>query len=483
MGYDSEKETMFPSDQPVITGTAIPEDGNNSKGTKQENSYRDPFFAILYYIHLFGIVIVAFVLGIPSLTANAYAKGDLSQGSVEVSGIITTAVTAAFFSFFCAALALALMMKFARSVIQCSLIFSVVMSGIVAVAAFATGNVVGGIIGLIFFALSACYAWCVWSRIPFAAANLNVGLSAVKSNCGLTLVAYLMTMMAVVYSIIWSLALTGAYTQNTTCDAQGTCTGELNGFATFMLLLSFYWAQQVISNTIHVSVAGTVGTWWYAPAEASSCCSQAIRESFMRANTYSFGSICFGSLLVAFIQALRAMVNNARNNSESNPILLCIAECILSCIQSIVEYFNKWAFIYVGLYGYSYIEAGKGVMALFEAKGFSTVITDDLVGNALSLASVVVGLLAGLVGMIPAAANPDMFAGIPEGAVTIVGFFIGFLVGMVVSSIMMSVVASSVNTVIVCFAEGPAEFQENHPSLSQEMREAWYQAYPELNTI
>jgi len=257
--------------------------------------------------------------------------------------------------------------------------------------------------------------------------------------------------------------------------------GQLNGVVTFFLLVAYYWAAQVISNTIHVTVAGTVGTWWYTPNEASSCCSQAIKESFMRANTYSFGSICFGSLLVAIIQALRSMINNARNQSNSNPILLCIAECILSCIQSIVEYFNKWAFIYVGLYGYSYINAGKNVVALFKAKGFSSIITDDLVSHALGLTSVVIGLLAGLVGMIPASSDENMFAGVPPGSEKWIGFLIGFIVGVVISSITMSVVASSVNTVIVCFAEGPAEFQENHPALSREMRDAWQQAYPELS--
>jgi hypothetical protein len=42
----------------------------------------------------------------------------------------------------------------------------------------------------------------------------------------------------------------------------------------------------------------------------------------------------------------------------------------------------------------------------------------------------------------------------------------------------MSVIGSAVNTVIVCFAEGPAEFQRNHPRLSEKMRAAWLQAYP-----
>jgi hypothetical protein len=43
----------------------------------------------------------------------------------------------------------------------------------------------------------------------------------------------------------------------------------------------------------------------------------------------------------------------------------------------------------------------------------------------------------------------------------------------------MSVVASAVNTVIVCFAEAPREFEENHPQLSMEMRSAWRQAWPD----
>ena len=55
---------------------------------------------------------------------------------------------------------------------------------------------------------------------------------------------------------------------------------------------------------------------------------------------------------------------------------------------------------------------------------------------------------------------------------------VGFLVGFVLSSILMSVVGSAVNTVIVCFAESPAEFEENHPQLSAEMRSAWRSGWP-----
>ena len=120
---------------------------------------------------------------------------------------------------------------------------------------------------------------------------------------------------------------------------------------------------------------------------------------FSRALTTSFGSICFGSLLVALIQALRSLANEAQQNGDSG-ILGCIAECILACLQSIVEYFNKWAFIYVGLYGYSYMEAGKNVFNLFKNRGWDAIVADDLIGNVLFLVSLLVGALTGVVGIV-----------------------------------------------------------------------------------
>ena len=99
-------------------------------------------------------------------------------------------------------------------------------------------------------------------------------------------------------------------------------------------------------------VAGVVSTWWFAPEDAGACCSVAIKDSFVRATTTSFGSICFGSLLVAIIQAVKAMVQSARNNDEMGPagvFLLCLVECLLRCLEDVLQFFNKFAYVYVGM--------------------------------------------------------------------------------------------------------------------------------------
>jgi hypothetical protein len=64
--------------------------------------------------------------------------------------------------------------------------------------------------------------------------------------------------------------------------------------------------------------------------------------------------------------------------------------------------------------------------------------------------------------------------------VSVTLYSIGLLVGFIFSSILLSVVASAVNTVIVCYAEAPAEFEANHPHLSAKMRHAWSEAWPDL---
>jgi hypothetical protein len=68
--------------------------------------------------------------------------------------------------------------------------------------------------------------------------------------------------------------------------------------------------------------------------------------------TTSFGSICFGSLLIAVIEMLKAMIESVRldpDNGGCTAFLLCIVDCLLSCLEGILKYFNKFSYIYVGM--------------------------------------------------------------------------------------------------------------------------------------
>lgn len=112
-----------------------------------------------------------------------------------------------------------------------------------------------------------------------------------------------------------------------------------------------------------------IGTWWFVTEEANSCCSKAIGDSFWRATTYSFGSICLGSFLVALVQALRALEYYTRDQDDCQ-FLSCIIQCLLSCIQGILEEINKWAYVYVG-YVLSHVRT-RGRASLLHQLTFAT---------------------------------------------------------------------------------------------------------------
>jgi hypothetical protein len=431
-------------------------DFNGQKGEPQPKKFNDVFFAFLFYAHL-G------VMGL--LLAMCLAQGgNNGDGGGFAFGMVYFCSVCGIFASGMGTVTLGFMMQFASSLIKISLFFQVGCSLAIGFLGLMSGNIIMAGIGFLSFLFGCCYAYFVWDRIPFAAANLNTALTAVRANLGLGVVAFIFLVLGFVWAVWWSIVA-------------GTMMENYGSFVVFLFFLSYYWTQQVLSNTVHVTSAGVVGTWWFAPNEASSCCSKAIGDSFSRATTYSFGSICFGSLIVAVVQALRALNHHLRGNDDAQ-IIVCIIDCLLACIESIVEYFNKWAYVYVGLYGYSYLDAGKNVITLFQNKGWTTIITDDLAENVLFMMSIVIGLITGLVGMVVATLDQNIFANLEDVNPGTAGFVAGLLIGFIMASILMSVVASAVNTVIVCFAEAPREFESNHPQLSNEMRNAWRQAWP-----
>lgn len=289
-----------------------------------ERQYRDVIWAILFLVHLV-VVIVLIAMGMSTI--------DLSSGS-DYSQIIFLVSVTSLAAVILSSAALSFMMKNTETLVQTALIFSVLSSLGIGIVGFMTGSILLGCVGLLSFFVGICFAKIVWHRIPFAAANLRTALTAVKANLGLIVLAYLMLALAFGWTILWFLGIGEGLQSNTL-------------FVVFLLFVSYYWVHEVLQNVMQVTTAGVIGTWWFVTEEANSFCSKAVGDSFFRATTYSFGSICLGSFLVALVKALRSLEYYTRDNDDFQ-FLSCIIQCLLSCLQAIIEEINKWAYVYVG---------------------------------------------------------------------------------------------------------------------------------------
>jgi Plasma-membrane choline transporter len=156
-----------------------------------------------------------------------------------------------------------------------------------------------------------------------------------------------------------------------------------------------------------------------------------------------------------------------------------------------LEYFNKWAFVYIGLYGYSFWEAGPKVLELFSNRGWSTIIDDPLISHVLADMSLIIGLLNGvlaeiIVALFPSSLNVEGEVE-DDGVEAIIGipFLVGSFIGFMVSHLLLSVISSAVDTVLVCFAEAPMELRQYHPLLFEQMDHVWRDKFSNspMNTV
>jgi Plasma-membrane choline transporter len=169
--------------------------------------YQDVIWAVLFIAHLIAISIYI-VFGMMNSSSTSLTMTAITGPILFLTSVTgLTAVTLSAFS-------LTFMMYHATLLIQAGLFFSCGCTLIMSVVGFLSGSIMMGILGLISFAVSIWYTYLVWKQIPFAAANLNTALSAVRDNMGLTVVSFIFTLIAFAWTFLWFSGVGGAYVES-----------------------------------------------------------------------------------------------------------------------------------------------------------------------------------------------------------------------------------------------------------------------------
>ncbi|CAM9987028.1 unnamed protein product [Phaeothamnion confervicola] len=112
-----------------------------------------------------------------------------------------------------------------------------------------------------------------------------------------------------------------------------------------------------------------------------------------------------------------------------------------------VSVFNRYALCYCAIYGADLRTAGRETWSLFGRRGWTAIVNDQLVDNALTLACIAVAALCTLCGL-----AAGWLLGVTGGAGMALLAAFGAFAGFFMATVSMSVVGSAVATVFVCFA-------------------------------
>merc|ERR1711988_734833 len=315
---------------------------------------------------------------------------------------------------------------------------------------------------VLLFMYTAYVLYSMCSRVALAASMIKVA-GGVLEELPTVFVADVLLAVCKFLWMIFCGASAWAILANTEHDKFWVGTG---------LALMTYWGLQVLSNVVLVASYGALGEWYYNG-------SARMTAPLCRAFSVHFGSICFGSLLIAAVETLHDFLHTIQKKGAFPSWALCCIDRALAAIQSTFDYINKYGFVQVAVHDENFLQASKRAISFLKYKGLTALVNDSIVFHLARVGAVAGGLLSGAVPvLIMRALHHEKLdhVGLTSDQETTLAFS-GFFLGSYVVYTLISPFPAMVTALLVCFAEHPEILAQEHEAQYKALIEPWESVY------
>jgi hypothetical protein len=218
----------------------------------------------------------------------------------------------------------------------------------------------------------------------------------------------------------------------------------------------YLWTMQLFIALMHFTIASSVAQWYFAPrVNGQKELKQPVITAAKLAYTKHFGTMVFGSLVVAIAEAIRMMVDymteQMEKQSPNNPVtkmLVCLLKCCARCIENCLKYITKNAYVFTAMFGYGFCSA---CYKLFDFLGKAPLT----ITMAQSLGGIIIALGRGFVIVFAvmctyAVMEFDTYWKTAVDSPYLV-LVVVFILALVIATIFFEVFGMSMNTLIMCF--------------------------------
>ena len=240
------------------------------------------------------------------------------------------------------------------------------------------GYICFGISGFLFLMMICC---C--NRIRLAVAVCKVAGQFIIRVCQIMFLPIILGLILVgmwavcLLCMIYLLSATNFVVRSTDVFTSVESYSESSLLRLYYFIFGTLWSNALIQAIGIFTVASACCMWYYnhgANSELDSPVTRSIRMAFR----YHFGSLAFGSFILAVVQFLQMMVELAKKQAENSGAdqnkcfeyaINCL-RCCLACVERIVQFINETAYIQIALRGKNFC------MAAFD--GFSAVLNNGM---------------------------------------------------------------------------------------------------------
>ena len=256
-----------------------------------------------------------------------------------------------------------------------------------------------------------CFICCCYHKIALVIAIIKTTSEFVGENIYVMMVPLINTIVAAGFCAIWIVGTIYLYSVGDLTQRSDFPLAQINWTTDtrrlwYVNLFAVLWVLAFVLS-LGKFVIGAACCIWYFNQNADGTTAEAgqspVKKAYWWAFRYHLGSIALGSFILAVIWFIRiifeyvyAQINATGQSISKNKFVqigLAAIRCCLDCLERVVRFFNKQAFIQIGLTGKSFCPAAKD--------GFCVVV-----GHPIEF-----GLLAGLANIFMWLGNAMMVGG------------------------------------------------------------------------
>ena len=213
---------------------------------------------------------------------------------------------------------------------------------------------------------------CCCSRIRIAVAVCKTAGQFVAHTCGIIFVPIFQACINLAMWVVCIVALLYLISAATFTYSSGSVFTSISNWKD-QALIEFYiflfgtlWCNAFIQAVGLFVVASACCIWYYSHGPNQDETNFPIFRSYKMVFRYHFGSLAFGSLILAIVQFLQLVVEIFKKQAESSGVdnkcfeyVINCLRCCLQCVERIVEFINKTAYIQIALRGKNFCNAAK----------------------------------------------------------------------------------------------------------------------------
>ena len=299
------------------------------------------------------------------------------------------------------------------------------------------------------------------NRIRLSIALIQISAKYINSNFSVLFIPFLFFILTIGWLVYWVVLTVYLY-------SSGDFDREHSKiFATFKWkyhinylfwyhLFSFFYILAILSALSQFIYASCTSIWYFNYEKGTE--GHIILTSFKRAFKYHFGSIAFGSLIIAivrfimfFLEIFKKKAENSFGKKKQGKCFKCLMRCLdccLICITKFLEFINKHAYIMISIKGDSFCTAAwEGFALTIRNLGRFSVLA--LLGNLFSIIGTLFIMAAsGFLGYLVI----EYYGFLKE---EVNSYFLPILcmviIGLIIGLICMNVFGMSADTLLYCF--------------------------------